>query len=93
MPAVCMAFEDIESARKFYKAYAAHVVFPVCVGQHKAKNGLLMNKCFNCSRKCSVRLKDETQSEPVCSGKRKREKKNHSMWLPGNGCYQIDKGK
>ena len=70
-PAVGMTFEDIELAREFYKAYAAHVGFPVRVSQHKAKNELLINKCFYCSWEGFHKAKDETQSEPVRSGRRK----------------------
>jgi len=36
-PAVGMTFEDIESAIEFYEAYAAHIGFPVRVGQHKQR--------------------------------------------------------
>jgi hypothetical protein len=32
-----MTFKDIESAREFYKGYAAHVGFPVCISQLKAQ--------------------------------------------------------
>ncbi|TVU31018.1 hypothetical protein EJB05_22680 [Eragrostis curvula] len=37
-PAIGMTFDDIESAKEFYKAYAGHVGFSVRVGQHKAKD-------------------------------------------------------
>ncbi|WVZ52120.1 hypothetical protein U9M48_003210 [Paspalum notatum var. saurae] len=75
LPTIGMTFDDIESAKKFYTAYAAHAGFPVCVGQHKAKNGLVMNKRFYCSREGFHKAKDETQSEPECSWKRKYERK------------------
>ncbi|XP_039803115.1 protein FAR1-RELATED SEQUENCE 5-like isoform X2 [Panicum virgatum] len=74
-PAVGMTFEDIDSAKEFYKTYAAHVGFPVRVGQHKAKNGLVTNKRFYCSREGFRKAKDETQSEPEFNGKRKCERK------------------
>ncbi|WVZ91440.1 hypothetical protein U9M48_037609 [Paspalum notatum var. saurae] len=61
-PAIGMTFDDIESAKEFYTAYAAHAGFPVCVGQHKAKNGLVMNKRFYCSREAFRKAKDETQA-------------------------------
>ncbi|TVU23182.1 hypothetical protein EJB05_30217, partial [Eragrostis curvula] len=70
-----MTFEDIESAKEFYKAYAGHVGFSVRVGQHKTKDGLLLNKRFYCSREGFRDDKDQTQSEPECGGKRKYERK------------------
>jgi hypothetical protein len=74
-PAVGMTFEDIDSAKEFYKAYAAHVGFLVRMGQHKAKNGLVTNKPLYCSREGFRKAKEEIQSEPECSGKRKCERK------------------
>ncbi|CAN6181097.1 unnamed protein product [Urochloa humidicola] len=74
-PAVGMIFQDIDSAKEFYTAYAAYVGFPVRVGQHKLKNGLVMNQRFYCSREGFRSSKDEAQSEIDCSKKRKCERK------------------
>ncbi|WVZ70861.1 hypothetical protein U9M48_019495 [Paspalum notatum var. saurae] len=74
-PVIGMTFDDIESAKQFYTAYAAHAGFLVRMGQHQTKNGLVMNKRFYCSREGFRKAQDETQSEPECSGKRKYERK------------------
>ncbi|KAK8444722.1 hypothetical protein SEVIR_9G188232v4 [Setaria viridis] len=86
-PAVGMTFDNIESAKEFYRAYAAHVGFPVRVGQHKAKDGVVTHKRLYCSREGFRKPRDETQSEPECSEKRKCER------MFSNGCSQTDKGK
>ena len=45
---------------------------------------------FYCSREGFRKSKDEMQSEPVHSGRRKC-KKNHSMWLPAIVAIKLTK--